>query len=60
MFGRFKCAGGEDEHWPNGEVSDHGVRGSVWRCVEWLWPWGDYGEIVKGSLVFSLLLLLST
>ena len=45
VFVRFKCAGGEGEHWPDGEVNDHGVRGSVWLCVEWLWSWGDFVKL---------------
>ena len=42
---RIECADGEEEHWPDGEVQDHCVRGSVWRCVEWLWPWGVFVKL---------------
>ena len=35
------------------------VSGELFGCLEWLWPWGNC-EVVRGILVFSLLLLLST
>ena len=33
------CGSGESCGWPAGWCCDHGVRGAVWLCRKWSWPW---------------------
>ena len=50
---------GEGCGWPNWVACDHGVRGAVWLCRKWSWPWVMLWSC-EGIADFSLLLQLAT